>query len=124
MKAPTVFTTPNGDEMVLLSRAAFDLLVATSEEGRDVLAYDLAKEALESGEEERLPAEMVSRLVGGEHPVRIWRQHRGLSIAALASRVGLSEGYVSQIETGKRDGTIDAFKRFAEALRVSVDDLV
>lgn len=43
---------------------------------------------------------------------------------SLAAQAGLSEDYVSQIETGKCDGTVNAFKCIAGVLGVSVDDLV
>ncbi|MDO8378298.1 helix-turn-helix domain-containing protein [Phenylobacterium sp.] len=56
--------------------------------------------------------------------MKLWRQHRGLTQAALAAMADLSEGYLSQIETGKRDGTVESYKRIAEALGVTVDDLI
>ena len=34
---------------------------------------------------EKLPADVVRRLATGEHPVRVCREHRGLSAAALAA---------------------------------------
>lgn len=91
---------------------------------RDVRAYDRAKAALASGEEELIPADMLDRMLAGESPVKAWRQHRGLTQAALAAMADLSEGYLSQIETGKRDGTVESFKRLAEALGLTVDDLI
>ncbi|HQT55498.1 MAG: helix-turn-helix transcriptional regulator [Phenylobacterium sp.] len=91
---------------------------------RDLRAYDRAKAALASGEEELIPADMLDRMLAGESPVKLWRQHRGLNQSALAAMAELSEGYLSQIETGKRDGTVDSFKRLAEALGVAVDDLI
>ncbi|WP_207779353.1 helix-turn-helix domain-containing protein [Zavarzinia aquatilis] len=51
-------------------------------------------------------------------------EHRGLSARALADRAGLSQAYVSQIETGKREGSISAMKVLAGALNVGLDDLV
>lgn len=63
-------------------------------------------------------------MLAGESPVKLWRQHRGLTQAALAAMADLSEGYLSQIETGKRDGTVESYKRIAEALGVTVDDLI
>ena len=125
MNAPTTtFTSPSGDEMVVMSRVDFDRLCENADLRLDVMAYDRAKAALLRGEEEALPAEMVARLVDGEHPVRVWRQYRGLNLEGLAGLAGLSGGYLSQIETGKRDGTVESFKRLAAALGVSLDDLV
>ena len=124
MIAFSTFSSPSGDEMVVMSRAEFDRLKGAAEDAADVRAYDRAKAALASGEEELIPADMLDRMLAGESPVKLWRQHRGLTQAALASMADLSEGYLSQIETGKRDGTVESFKRLAEALGVAVDDLI
>ena len=32
--------------------------------------------------------------------------------------------YLSRIETGKRDGTVGTMRKLAEALRLSIDDLI
>ena len=124
MSVLTAFTTPSGDEMVVLSRADFDALTTAVEDAEDVRLYDLAMQALASGDEELMPFEMVKRLTAGENPVRVWRKHRNLTIAALAASAGISAAYLSQIETGVREGTIGSFKRLAEALNVTVDDLI
>lgn len=124
MIAFSTFSSPSGDEMVVMSRAEFDRLKGAAQDVADVRAYDQAKAALASGEEELIPAEMLDRMLAGESPVKVWRQHRGLTLAALAARTDLSEGYLSQIETGKRDGTVESFKRIAEALGLTVDDLI
>jgi transcriptional regulator with XRE-family HTH domain len=56
--------------------------------------------------------------------VRFWRQKRGLSQRTLADLVGVSQGYVSQVESGLKE--IDkrsTLVRFAEALQVAAADL-
>jgi transcriptional regulator with XRE-family HTH domain len=67
---------------------------------------------------------MVMRMVAGESPVRVWREHRGLTMAALAERAAIAQPYLSQIETGKRDGTVETIKKLAQALDLAVDDLI
>lgn len=76
------------------------------------------------GEEELVPSEVVDRLIGGENPVQVWREHRGLSTKELAAKVGIAQPYLSQIETGKREGTVRTMKQIAEALGVQLDGLV
>ncbi|MGE0211055.1 MAG: helix-turn-helix domain-containing protein, partial [Parvibaculaceae bacterium] len=39
-------------------------------------------------------------------------------------KADIAQPYLSQIETGKREGTIRTMKRIAEALGVQLDDLV
>ena len=41
----------------------------------------------------------------------------------LAEATGLAAPYISQLETGKREGTIETFKKIAAVLRVDIDDL-
>ena len=42
----------------------------------------------------------------------------------LAHKAGISPEYVSQIEGGKKQGSIDTLKAIAEALSLDLDDLV
>lgn len=74
-------------------------------------------------DQERVPAEMVQRLVAGESPVKVWREHRGLSQRVLAERAGLNFAYLSQIETGARKGPVRTMKKLAEVLGVDLDDV-
>ena len=59
----------------------------------------------------------------GSHSVRAWREHRGLTLQALADAAGISKAYVSQIEGGKRAGTAATVKKLAKVLRVPLDAL-
>jgi len=71
-----------------------------------------------------IPAAIVDRLLDDEHPLKVWREHRGLSRAELAGMTGLTPGHIGHLETGRRHGTPDTLRRLATALDVSVDDLV
>ena len=71
----------------------------------------------------RIPHAVVKAELDGAHPVRAWREHRGLTMQALAVAAGLSKPYVSQIEGGKRAGTAATLKKLAKALRVPLDVL-
>lgn len=89
---------------------------------RAVLA--IFQERLSSGEEELIPSEIVDRLLSGENRLRVWREHRGLTVRALAERAGLAQPYLSQIETGRREGTVETYRKLAGALSLSLDDLL
>lgn len=99
-------------------------LVEAAEMLADVAAYDDVRLRLAAGSEELLPAAIVNRLLTGETPLRIWREHRGLSQKALAAQAGISAGYLSQLESGRRAGRGKVLSRLAEALGVTVDDLL
>ena len=55
--------------------------------------------------------------------MRIIRQKKGISQKELAKRVGITQAYVSEIETGMRRPGYELFLRLADALDCSLDDL-
>ena len=69
------------------------------------------------------PAAVAHRIADGENPVRVWREVRGLKAVALARAAGISPAYLSEIETGKKDGTFRTMASIARVLNVSLDDL-
>ena len=89
----------------------------------DIRAYDDAKAKLQAGEE-TIPSKVVYALVDGENPIRVWRDYRGLTQQQLAEKAGISKPYLSQLESGKRNGTTEVLSKLAEALQVSLEDLV
>lgn len=74
--------------------------------------------------EPTIPHEVVEAIHKGIHPVRAWRAHRGLTLQRLAEASRMPVGYLSEIETGKKPGSIAAFKSLARALRTEIDLLV
>jgi DNA-binding Xre family transcriptional regulator len=112
----------NGDT-VLLRRADYEALVREAEDVADAAQIREAAARVAAGEDEYAPIELTKRLMASEVPVRVWREHRGLSARALADRAGISAAYLSQIETGKKPGSFDAMARLARALGVDMEDL-
>ena len=62
--------------------------------------------------------------MGGKKPCAIWREYRELTQTALAEASGVNRFYLSEIESGKKPGSVEALKRIADALRIGLDDLV
>jgi DNA-binding XRE family transcriptional regulator len=87
-------------------------------------ALNIFNRKLAAGEEELLPAAMVKRFLASENRLRVWRDHRGLPAVALAQRAGIALLFVTQIETGKREGTVETMRKLASALSITIDDLV
>jgi transcriptional regulator with XRE-family HTH domain len=56
--------------------------------------------------------------------LRQYRHQRGLTQPALAVRTGIRRGYISQIETGKRNITVLTLLRLARALQIPAAWLV
>ncbi|MDO9414857.1 helix-turn-helix domain-containing protein [Pararhizobium sp.] len=127
MSAAISFKTPNGEEMVVLSRQDYDALLKQAElaeDLEDVQAIQDFERRLAAGEEELIPAELVDRLIDGDNPVRVWREFRGLPAKDLAAAAGISAAYISEIETGKKEGSLAVLKAIAKVLRIELDDLV
>ena len=74
--------------------------------------------------QDELPASILDKLAARqETPVKILRTYRGHTQKELAERARLSRPYLTEIETGKKDGSVRALKSLADALGVSLDAL-
>lgn len=119
-----IIKTPQGDEMAVLPKADYDRLLDAYEDREDIAAARSFREKLATGDEELIPAEFVNRMLDGESKIKVWRDFRGMSAKALAKSVGISQPYLSQIESGARDGAVETVKKIADALGITVDELV
>lgn len=86
----------------------------------DIIAYDQAK----ARPEEAFPVAFTLRLIQGENPLKAFRRHRGLSQVELHTLSGVPQALISEIETGKKKGSIKTLKALANALDIEVDDLL
>jgi DNA-binding XRE family transcriptional regulator len=96
-------------------------LVADIEDARDINAF---RTALSEGREDLVPGSVVTRILDGESPLRVWREYRGLTQQALADAANVGKSYISQIESGKKTGTADTLGRLARTLKIDLEDLV
>lgn len=101
-------------------------VLVPEEEFEDMMDVIMAKEVLariEAGEE-TWPAELVYELLETDSRIRTYRTYRKLSVSDLAAAAGISQPYLSEIESGKKTGSVDVLKRIAAALKVDLDDIV
>ena len=83
-------------DTVTLTRAEYEALIERIEDAEDNAFLDSveARERAIGREKARadyLPAELVRRLIDGEHPVRVWRAHRGSPARRCRGRRGRPE---------------------------------
>lgn len=72
-----------------------------------------------------LPSEIMDQITAAQiHPVKIIRKFRGLTQTSLAELAGLSRPYLTEIETGRKGGSINAMKALALALKVDMAVLI
>ncbi len=79
---------------------------------------------LGAGHEELVPANVVDHLLAGDNPLVVWREYRQIKPVVLVERVGISTAFLSQLESGAREGKIYVWREFAAALDVILDDLL
>ena len=96
----------------------YDALMDALEDREAAIAYERTRG------EEAFPLELANRIADGESKIRVFREHRGLTQRALADTIGKSKAYVSEIEAGKKPGSVEVIRRIAETLGVDMDDLV
>ena len=102
---------------VTLSRAEYEDLV-------DARDHALAMRDVVTGAMETLSEAELDEYLAAPTPLAFWRRRRGLTQAALAAEVGITQPYLAQIETGQRTGDVRLHARLAKALRVRMEDLV
>ncbi|PSF06209.1 XRE family transcriptional regulator [Marinobacter fuscus] len=112
-------------EYAVLPYSDYLRLLELAEDVRDTADATEAMRELVSGEDEVIPAEVVARLIAREdHPLKIWREYRGLTQEALGNSAGASKSYISQIEAGNKIGSAKVLKALAEELQVDMEDLL
>ncbi|HVH77265.1 MAG TPA: helix-turn-helix domain-containing protein [Stellaceae bacterium] len=71
-----------------------------------------------------VPIEVVKAKLEGVHPVRAWRDHKGWTQLHLAFKSGVGRDLIAQIETRRKQGSIETIGRIARALDVPIEALI
>ncbi len=118
---PVMTKSPKGDDIVILSRKEYDrLLVAANEDAADAA---IARKAIARHEETLSEAEM-DELLAARTPLAFWRKKRDLTQTDLAKAAEIAQGFLSEIESGRKTGDVTVLQRIAIALEISLLDLV
>jgi DNA-binding XRE family transcriptional regulator len=122
---PVMTKTPKGDDIVILARKEYDQLIAAA--GEDAADADAARRALDRRKkgEHTLTSAEVDELLAAKTPLAFYRKRAGLTQATLAERAGIAQGFLSEIEAGRRkSGDVQTLRKIADLLKISLDDLV
>jgi DNA-binding XRE family transcriptional regulator len=112
-------------DTVTLSRADYEALLDAIEDAEDHAALLEHRLAVANGTPpEMLTLEEADRLIGGENPVRFWRDKRRMTQEGLARMAGISKSFLSEIESGKGTASVETLRKLAHELKVDVDDLL
>jgi len=117
------FQKTSKGEVAILPRKEYEALVAKAVEfDEDVgTARLVARARKEVSDEQIIPKEVVDRIVAGENPIRVLREWRDVTQMYLSMKTDIGQGYISDLENGRRKGTTEALKRIARVLDVPLD---
>jgi ribosome-binding protein aMBF1 (putative translation factor) len=113
--------TPTGEDIVILSRKEYDRLLSAANE--DASDARLARRAIARNEETLTDPEL-DELLSARSALAFWRKRRNLTQAELAKRANIAQGFISEIESGRKKGDVTVLKRIAAVLQISLLDLV
>lgn len=117
------FKTPNGEEIAILPRAEYDELITRAsavdddEDAADIAMYDARK-----GEQSpHLPPEVSSLMLRGDSLLKAVRKWRDKTQGYIEFKTGIGQGYLSDLESGRRNGTPETLAKLAEIYDVPME---
>jgi DNA-binding XRE family transcriptional regulator len=118
--------TERGEELAILPKSEYERLagLATDEDVGTARLVRNARAQMAAGREIILPKAVVDRLAAGENPIRVLRDWRDMTQAELVVTIGIAQGYLSDLEAGKRKGPVALHQKIARALSVPIDLLL
>jgi hypothetical protein len=113
-------------EVAILPRKDYEALVAKAAEadedaGTARLVARARKEIADGGP--LIPLDVINRIANGENPIRVIREWKDVTQLYLAHRTNIGQGYLSDLENGRRRGTTAVLKEIARVLEVPLDFL-
>jgi len=120
MNAPQIIKTPTGEELVVIPKADYEALLHAAEEAledaADVAIYDERKADLKT--EKPLPADVTMEILRGSSRLKALRNWRRLTQAELATTIGVSQGFLSDLESNRRTPSARTRAMLAKALDI------
>ncbi|MFW8601553.1 helix-turn-helix domain-containing protein [Desulfobacterota bacterium M19] len=111
-------------EWAIIPYKEFEVIQEAIEDAEDIHDIEENLKAIQKNKEIVIPGEITFAILDGENPIRVWRKYKKIKLNELARKAGISASYLSQIENGKRNSTIDTLKLIAKALRIDLELLI
>jgi DNA-binding XRE family transcriptional regulator len=122
---PAQIIEKNGKpEWAVIPYSEYQKFYEKLEDAEDIKDIEKHLHAIQQGTEILIPGEITFAILDGISPIRAWREHKQIKMNELAKQVGISSAYLSQIETGKRNPTINTLKAIATELGIKVEMLI
>ena len=122
MGKPQIITTESGEELVVLSRREYEALAARQVEGEPGQPAAGRIRAQTAGGVP-IPESVLQEIEAAPSPIAPLREWRGLTQAELAAAAGISQGYLSALEAGRKGGDAHTLHAIARTLDVGLDAL-
>jgi Helix-turn-helix len=118
------FKKTDKGEIAILSRKDYEALAAKAAEADEDLGtarlVARARREIAAGAP-LIPKAIIDRIAKGENALRVFREWRDVTQLHLSFKTDLGQGYISDLENGRRKGTTAALKQIAKALNVPLD---
>ncbi len=111
-------------EWAVIPFSEYKKLQEALEDAEDIKDIETNFKAIQEGKEITIPGEVTFAILDGTNPVRAWREYKQIKMNELAKNIGISSAYLSQIETDKRNPTIDTLKAIAKELEIDIEMLI
>ena len=121
------FKKTDKGEIAILPRKQYEALAAKAAEAdEDIGSARLVARARKeiAASAPLIPKKIVDRIANGENPLRVLREWLDMTQLELSFKTDIGQGYISDLESGRRKGTTAALKIIAGALNVPLDLLV
>jgi hypothetical protein len=124
------FKKTDKGEVAILPRKEYEALAAKAAKAAEA-DEDIASARLVARARKEIAAgapliskKIVDRIANGENPLRVLREWRDMTQLELSFKADIGQGYISDLESGRRKGTTAALKRIAGTINVPLDLLV
>jgi DNA-binding transcriptional regulator YiaG len=113
--------SPAGEELAVLPRAEYEALVEAAghdEDEADAALFAERVAELAGGAAQKLPAAVSAAMLRGDSLLTALRKAQNLTQTEVATRTGLSQGYLSDLESGRRHGSEEVLAQLASCYDV------
>ena|SRR6266568_163542 len=121
------FRMTNKGEVAILPRKEYEALAAKAREADEDFGTTRliarARKEIAAGMP-LIPKEVVDKIANGENTLRALREWRGKTQLYISHKTNIGQGYISDLESGRRRGTTAALKKIADVLKVPLDLIV
>jgi DNA-binding XRE family transcriptional regulator len=109
-------------EWAVVPYGTYQRLIEDAEMLQDIRAYDEAKKLVNAGEE-LVPSDVTYGILDGGNPIKVWREHRGMTRQQLAETADIPEERLAEFEGARQRADDKTLASIAEALGLSREDI-